>query len=172
MKPCNPAVVVLVLLGMGVATPGDAAQRHMWWQSDEVRAELDLTDDQAAALHGIFQTALPDLRRLMHELRQEEEELSDLITAAEADEWEVTLQIDKVEAARSALGKTRTLMLYRKHRELSGTQRTRCGNASANVAGGVSDIRQKAGEQRRPSPGAPLRAGLPLPSARACLRIG
>ena len=42
--------------------------------------------------------------------------------AMQAEEWEVALQIDKVEAARSALSKTRTLMLYRMHKTLTAGQ--------------------------------------------------
>ena len=42
--------------------------------------------------------------------------------AMQAEEWEVALQIDKVEAARSALSKTRTLMLYRMHKTLTSEQ--------------------------------------------------
>ena len=42
--------------------------------------------------------------------------------AMQAEEWEVALQIDRVEAARSALSKTRTLMLYRMHKTLSAEQ--------------------------------------------------
>ena len=42
--------------------------------------------------------------------------------AMQAEEWEVTLQIDKVESARSALSKTRILMLYRMHKMLSPEQ--------------------------------------------------
>ena len=53
-----------------------------------------------------------------------------LIDAMEADEWEVTLQIDKVEAARNALSKIRTLMLYRMHRALSAAQRDALRDAS------------------------------------------
>ena len=108
---------------MGTATPADAMQRHRWWHSAELRAELSLTEEQSTALQKIFQRALPDLRMLTQEFSQEKDELSTLIDAMEADEWEVTLQINKVETARSALSKTRTLMLYRMHRELSAAQR-------------------------------------------------
>ena len=123
MKWCNPAALVLLTLALGTATPADATQRHRWWHSAELRAELGLSEEQAAGLQGIFQRALPDLHRLAREFSQEEDALSTLIDAMEANEWKVTLQIDKVEAARSALSKTRTLMLYRMHRELSAAQR-------------------------------------------------
>ena len=123
MKRRIPAIVVLVILGLVLASFAEATQRHMWWKSDKVGTELGLTEDQTMALQDIFQMAQPDLQRLMQDLRQKGEALSGLITAAEADEWEVMLQIDQVEAARSALGKARTLMLYRMHRELSATQR-------------------------------------------------
>ena len=70
----------------------------------------------------LFQSLRPKLRELAHRLRREEDELTTTMHAMQAEEWEVALQIDKVEAARSALSKTRTLMLYRMHRTLSADQ--------------------------------------------------
>ena len=99
-----------------------AAQRHKWWAADEVKAELKLTDTQTDDIEKIFQSLRPKLKKLTQLLDQEEEQLTEIMHAMQAEEWEVTLQIDKVESARSALGKTRTLMLYRMHKKLSATQ--------------------------------------------------
>ena len=121
MRWCSLAA--FATLTLVIANSAEARQRHRWWQSTEMKAELGLTDEQSESLEDIYQSSLPDLRSLMQELNQEEAELSELIDAMEADEWEITLQIDKVESARSALSKTRILMLYRMHRELSLDQR-------------------------------------------------
>lgn len=120
----NAPWVVLVALAL-LAPTADAgtSQRHKWWQSDTVKAELGLTDRQSADLEDIFQAMRPRQRELIEHLRVEERALATIMHAPDAAEWEVTLQIDKVETTRSALGKARTLMLYRMHRVLTAPQR-------------------------------------------------
>ena len=105
------------------AAEAKASQRHKWWQSDAVRAELRLTDRQSEELEEIFQAMRPRQRELVERLRGEEKALATIMHAPDAAEWEVTLQIDRVETTRSALGKARTLMLYRMHRVLTAEQR-------------------------------------------------
>ncbi len=114
------ACLVLVLAAIDAAA---AQRRHKWWQSDEVKAELQLTDETSAALEAIFQAARPEQRELMRELRREEQALSRVIRAPEAGEAAVIRQIDQVETVRSALSRARILMLYRMRRELSAEQR-------------------------------------------------
>ena len=116
------AASTLLVVGLGAARV-DAAQRHKWWESEEVKAELSLTDDQSEAIEAIFQAVLPKQRKLKQRLDEEEAVLSAMVDAMEVAEWEITLQIDKVEATRGALSKSRILMLYRMHRELSAEQR-------------------------------------------------
>ena len=117
---CMTVVLLAAVLSSAVAA--EAAQRFKWWQSHEVASEIGLTDEQGADIEAIFQSLRPKLRELAHRLRREEDELTTTMHAMQAEEWEVALQIDKVEAARSALSKTRTLMLYRMHRTLSADQ--------------------------------------------------
>lgn len=117
--------VALAALALLAPQAEDAAgsQRHKWWQSDAVKAELGLTDRQSAELEEIFQAMRPRQKELVERLRVEEEALAAIMQAPDAAEWEVTLQIDRVETTRSALSKTRTLMLYRMHRVLAPPQR-------------------------------------------------
>ncbi len=117
---CMTVVLLAAVLSSAVAA--EATQRFKWWQSHEVASEIGLTDEQGADIEAIFQSLRPKLRELAHRLRREEDELTTTMHAMQAEEWEVALQIDKVEAARSALSKTRTLMLYRMHRTLSADQ--------------------------------------------------
>ena len=117
---CMTVVLLAAVLSSAVAA--EATQRFKWWQSHEVASEIGLTDEQGADIEAIFQSLRPKLRELAHRLRREEDELTAIMHAMQAEEWEVALQIDKVEAARGALSKTRTLMLYRMHRTLSADQ--------------------------------------------------
>ena len=115
--------VVLLAAVLSVAIVAEATQRFKWWQSEEVASEIGLSAAQGAGIEAIFQSLRPKLRELAHRLHREEDELTAIMHAMQAEEWEVALQIDKVEAARSALSKTRTLMLYRMHKTLSAEQR-------------------------------------------------
>ena len=117
-----PIIVTVSVLIVAVR-PADARQRHKWWESGDIKAELNITDEQSEAIEEVYQTARPNLRALMDTLNTEEGALSLLVDADDSRETQVTEQIDKVEAARGALGKERLLMVYRMHRELSIEQR-------------------------------------------------
>ena len=119
-RGCTAVVLLAAVLSLAVAA--EATQRFKWWQSAEVASEIGLTEEQGADIEAIFQFLRPKLRELAHRLHREEDELTAIMHAMQAEEWEVALQIDKVEAARSALSKTRTLMLYRMHRTLTAEQ--------------------------------------------------
>lgn len=112
----------LLLLGLGQLEAKEQ-ERHRWWHSDEVRAELGLTDEQSASLDDIYQKTLPKQRESMRRLNDEEKTLSALIADMDVQEIDVTRQIDRVEAARSELSKSRILMVFRMYRVLSAAQR-------------------------------------------------
>ena len=59
----------------------------------------------------------------MRRLNAEERTLSQLVGDMDVEEIDVTRQIDRVEATRSELSKTRILMVFRMHRNLTQTQR-------------------------------------------------
>ena len=141
----GPTTWLLIVVTVGflivAASPADARQRHKWWESGDIKAELNITDEQSEAIEEVYQTARPNLRALMGALNTEEKTLSLLIDADSAREADVTAQIDKVEAARGALGKERLLMVYRMHRELSIEQRA-----------GLRDWMDQNGRRTRRSP--------------------
>lgn len=117
---------VLVAGLAAVSTPAAAAEeRHKWWQSERVRAEVGLSDSQVQQIEAIFQETLPQLQAAKAELDRRQEVLTRLIEAGSADEAQIVDAIDRVETARSVAGKLRTLMLYRMHRVLTPDQRAR-----------------------------------------------
>lgn len=122
-----PKLFVCLGLSLAILLPaGDAAaQGFKWWNNDQFRKELALTDEQIAKLEEIFQKTLPTLRQQNDELEKLDNKLSKLIAGGLAEEQKVAEQVDKVEAARGALSKTRTLMMYRMRRLLTEDQNTR-----------------------------------------------
>lgn len=95
-----------------------------WWRDAEFQKELSLSSEQSSRIESVFQATMPSLRHKKEELDQLEAELSRLI-AANADELAVTRQVDKVEAIRSHMNKTRTLMLLHIRQVLTPDQRAK-----------------------------------------------
>ena len=112
------SAAVVALLAFAAAPA--AAQRGKWWQDERFRRELGLTDEQSNRLEAIFQKTQPTLRERMQSLNQAEEQLDRLIE--KGDDASVLEYVGVVEAARSELSKTRTMMLLRMRRTLTTDQ--------------------------------------------------
>ena len=112
-------------LGPSFAATAEGQRPSKWWQSAVCKSRVGLTDGQTAEIERIFQSVRDELRAEKAELERQEATLSRLLSDSNDDEAVVVRTIDRVEAARSALAKTRTLMLYRMHRVLSPEQRAR-----------------------------------------------
>ncbi|MGQ0736024.1 MAG: Spy/CpxP family protein refolding chaperone [Acidobacteriota bacterium] len=103
------------------AVPADA-QRSKWWKDERFQKELALTPDQILRIEAVFQAAQPALRARQRALSKLEDELSQLILQARAESPEVEHFVDRVEAARAELGKTRTMMIFRMRLILTAEQ--------------------------------------------------
>ena len=112
---------LLILLALAAPLSGQSFG-FAWWKDAQFQKDLSLTADQSARIDGVFQSAITQLRQKKVELDEQEAELSRLI-AGNADEGGVVRQVDKVEAIRGALNKTRTLMLLRMRQVLTPEQR-------------------------------------------------
>jgi periplasmic protein CpxP/Spy len=117
---------VLLLTSVLIAAPVLAgAIKFKWWQSERFIRELALTPDQQARLEGIFKSSWASLEACKGDLDRLDSELSKLIADGTTPETQVIQQIDRVEASRSALGRARSLMLYRMYRVLTPDQRVK-----------------------------------------------
>jgi Spy/CpxP family protein refolding chaperone len=111
--------------GAGGGTTGRRPSRgpEAWWRErSPIGKELGLTKDQSDRIEKIFQDTRPALDTLDATLRKRESMLSDLIKD-DSTELMISQQIDKVESTRSALNKTRQLMLYHMRQVLTTPQR-------------------------------------------------
>src|ERR1700674_4660368 len=135
--------VLLAGFLLGGAWPGAAQssqtpqnpppQRFAWWRSEQYQKNLGLSGDQMNRLEAIFQSALRELRKGRDDLDRHEAELSRLIETS-ADEALVTRQVDKVEAIRSRVNKTRQLLLLHHRQVLTPEQRVKLAQAERERA--------------------------------------
>ena len=95
-----------------------------WWKSEPFKKELGLTSDQSARIDKIWENTRLELRQEGDALSTLEAKLSRMIQN-DADEAALTRQIDRVETARAAANKTRSLMLVQMLKVLTPEQRTR-----------------------------------------------
>ncbi len=117
----------------GVQTPGQqtppagargaAGPRgpRFWWQDEQMRAELGLTQAQADRIQAIWDRDSDVRIERFRELRREEAALEELI-AKRADILVVVQQVDGVAAADAAINKARIIMLYEMSQELTADQ--------------------------------------------------
>jgi hypothetical protein len=110
------AAFALLLL---IAAP-TSAQGSKWWMSDQYKRELVLTADQSRKLEEIFQASLPILRLQKRALDDAEKQFQ---AAMERGNYSSVMEkVDHLEAARSSLNRTRTLMLVNMRKLLTTEQ--------------------------------------------------
>ena len=117
--------LVLSLIVLSAAAPSMAQSQGFgfkWWQTERFKKELVLTQEQINRIEGIYQTTVPLLRSQKDAVDRREEKLSKVIQDPKSDEPTVLQAIDRLEAARSEISRTRNLMFFRIRRVLSDEQ--------------------------------------------------
>ena len=117
------AVVCVALFGVMTSS---ASGQSKWWNAEGPKRQLGLTAEQSQQLERIYQSTLPKLRTAKAELDRQELHFSELMKRdSPPPEAEVLAAIERLEGARSGLGKLRTLMLYQMRRVLTPEQRAK-----------------------------------------------
>ncbi len=141
--PIVLAVLAATAVVLSAGQTSTRSQRHRWWQSGDVKSTLGLTEDQSTAIEEIYTSTQPALRSLMAAFEAEQKALSELILGMAVEDRELAFQIDKVEAARSALSKERILMLYHMRQELTSAQQQKLTE--------LEEERRRRWRERRPA---------------------
>ena len=116
-------IAAAVVAAAALSAPAASAQGFKWWQSERFKRELGLTADQSAKIEAIFQKTVPVLRQEKDSLDKAQADFNQMIEAS--DDAQVMAQVGVVEAARSELNKSRTMMLLRMRRVLTPDQRVK-----------------------------------------------
>jgi Spy/CpxP family protein refolding chaperone len=114
-----------LVFGLALAAPVHGQSfGFAWWKDAQFQRDLGLSAEQSARIDAIFQSTIVQLRQKKEELDKQEEVLSQQIVAG-SDEMLVTRQVERVEAIRAHMNKTRTLMLLHERQVLSPDQRVK-----------------------------------------------
>jgi Spy/CpxP family protein refolding chaperone len=105
------------------AAEAAAKAKAKWWRSPELRAEFAITDAQSTELDRIFHSFYASLKSGMADVDRYHKDVSKIMAEGSSSEVDVLHAIDKLEAAKASLARTRMLMLYRMYRVLSPDQR-------------------------------------------------
>jgi hypothetical protein len=107
---------------------GDRRPEHgrtKWWLDAKWRGELGITDKQSANIDRIFEVEMVKLRAMREELTKLEATLAEMVKDDKASLAVLTEKWERVGTLLSESYKTRQLMIYKIHRELSVDQRAK-----------------------------------------------
>ena len=119
-RPFVLSVAVFAWTGLLAPSPA-SAQGFKWWQAESFKKGLGLTEQQSTKIEAIFQRSAPTLRLQKTTLDKAQADFNQMVEAS--DDAQVMAQVAVVEAARSELNKSRTMMLLRMRRVLTPDQR-------------------------------------------------
>jgi Spy/CpxP family protein refolding chaperone len=112
-----------------------------WWKDESARKELELTDTQVRKISGLYESRVRQLKPVYEELERQRDLLNKMSQERTVEVPVYAIQVNRVDALRSDLNKTRVIMLYEIHRVLTAKQMLKLGEildrrAKARGAGG------------------------------------
>lgn len=119
--PKTPTVQTQSSSGQGRGT-SERFRRGAWWKNAEVMKEVGITAEQSKKIDDLFHNRLPDAMAREAELKKQDTILQRLLTERTVGTDVIGVQVDRVEASRTTLNKTRTIMIYEMHLVLSTEQ--------------------------------------------------
>lgn len=93
-----------------------------WWKDDEVKRELKLADNIVRSIQRKYEDRVRMMKPVDDAYRKEFDELNRLAKERTVDVATYSVQVNRVEALRTELFKTRTVMLYEFYRMLTPEQ--------------------------------------------------
>ena len=105
------------------AAEAAAKKKLKWWRNEELCSKAAITEAQSTELDRIFHTFYASLKSGTDDVERYHKDVSKMMAEGSSSEVDVLHAIDKLEAAKASLARTRMLMLYRMYRVLTPEQR-------------------------------------------------
>jgi hypothetical protein len=93
-----------------------------WWKDDAVRKEMRLTDPQVRSISRLYDNRVRTLKPVAEELSKQRDVLDKMSQERTVDVPVYAIQVNHVEALRSEMNRTRTIMLYEIQKALTPEQ--------------------------------------------------
>jgi len=98
-----------------------------WWKDDAVRKEMKLSDSQVRSISRLYDSRVRTLKPVAEELAKQRDILNKMTQERTADVPVYAIQVNHVEALRSEMNRTRTIMLYEIQKTLTPEQTQKLG---------------------------------------------
>lgn len=113
--------------GAGSSRPQQSSERPAqpplpFWKDPSVVKEIGLTSEQVSKIDKLWRDRFKEMAGRVEELNKQQIQLEQLLMGRSVDPDVVALQIDRVEAQRTILHKSRSVLLYRMSLVLSPDQ--------------------------------------------------
>jgi Spy/CpxP family protein refolding chaperone len=108
--------------GRGGPAGADVFREWEWWKDDVAKRELGLTDKVAMDIDSFYQRRQREVAPFVAEFQKQVEALNQMTSERKVDESTYAVQVSHVEALRSRLRESRTVMLYHIYMKLSPEQ--------------------------------------------------
>ncbi len=112
------------------------SRRGPWWKNPEVIKEVGITPEQSKKIDELFHKRWPEAVAQDKEYKKHNEELERLLRERTVGADVIALQVDRVEAQRTSLNKTRTVLIYQMYQLLSADQYAKLVAYNARRANG------------------------------------
>lgn len=104
---------------------GNQPRRVWWWKNPEVMKEIGISPELSKKIDDLFHKRLPEAMAQEREFKKQDDELNRLLRERTVGADVIAVQVDRVEAQRTTLNKTRTVMIYQMYQLLSAEQYTK-----------------------------------------------
>lgn len=94
----------------------------LWWKDAAVMKEIGMSEALSKKIDNLFHKRLPQANAQWTEFKKHEDELNRLIAERKVGADVISVQLDRVEAQRTMLNKSRTMMMYEMYQLLSAEQ--------------------------------------------------
>lgn len=94
----------------------------LWWKDAAVMKEIGMSAELSRKIDSLFHKRLPQANAQWTEFKKHEDELNRLIAERKVGADVISVQLDRVEAQRTMLNKSRTMMMYEMYQLLSADQ--------------------------------------------------
>jgi len=111
-------------------------RRGAWWKNPEIMKEIGITPEQSKKIDDLFHKRLPEAMAQEREFKKQDDELNRLLRERTVGADVIAVQVDRVEAQRTSLNKTRTVMIYQMYQVLSAEQYAKLVAYNARRANG------------------------------------
>ncbi len=97
----------------------------LWWKDAGVMKEIGISAHLSRKIDDLFTKRLPQANAQWTEFKKHDDELNRMIAERKVDADVISMQLDRVEAQRTMLNKSRTMMMYEMYQLLSADQYTK-----------------------------------------------